>query len=65
MATYPVVLAAEGGRIAFDRPAQVRAGLLAAAFIAVFWELLVGLLSTLTWSLPPPGELLANQVRPE
>jgi exosortase len=40
MATNPVVLAAEGGRIAFDRSAQVRAGLLAVAFIAVFWELL-------------------------
>lgn len=40
MATNPVVLAAEGGRIAFDRPAQIRAGLLAAAFFAVFWDLL-------------------------
>ena len=40
MATNPVVLPTGAGRIAFDRPAQVRAGLLAAAFIAVFWEML-------------------------
>ena len=39
MATYPAVLPADAERIAFDRPAQVRAALVVAAFIAVFWEL--------------------------
>jgi exosortase len=40
MAAKPVTMPVPVGRLVFDLPAQIRAGLLTAAFVAVFWELL-------------------------
>jgi exosortase len=40
MAVAPVTMPAAEWRMTFDRPAQIKAGLILAAFVAVFWDLL-------------------------
>jgi exosortase len=40
MAANPLTLSSDAGRITFDRRAQLQAAVIAAAFVAVFWELL-------------------------
>ena len=40
MAANPMATPVGAGRMVFDRPAQLRVALLAAAFVAVFWDLL-------------------------
>jgi exosortase len=40
MAAAPVPMPATEWRMTFDRPAQIKTGLIAAAFLAVFWDLL-------------------------